>query len=166
MAEKNTCLICLDLDGIITLCAKCKFKYCNSCVKKINNKCCICYRVDTIQYNNTFLSNVYNYFQFIYRYYSNDDVYITNNNNFDNIFDDIYFDNNIYRINNYDNYDNNHNNSYTITTYSSIFGSIILCGLFGTALIFSGLFFINFVLKFADFTLKLVFANTISCCYI
>jgi hypothetical protein len=43
--ENNLCIICWFQDGKTILCASCKYKYCDDCVKKISNKCCICYRI-------------------------------------------------------------------------------------------------------------------------
>ena len=42
---ENDCIICWESEGKIILCSKCKFKYCDLCVKKIGSKCCICYRI-------------------------------------------------------------------------------------------------------------------------
>lgn len=38
------CLICMDVDGEIILCSKCKYIYCFTCAEKINMLCCICFR--------------------------------------------------------------------------------------------------------------------------
>ena len=41
---ENICIICWEINAKIILCLNCKFKYCDSCVKKIDRKCCICFR--------------------------------------------------------------------------------------------------------------------------
>ena len=64
----NLCIICLDVEGYITLCINCKLKYCIGCVKKTNNKCCICFRMNNkienpneyYLYNNDYNNNDYN----------------------------------------------------------------------------------------------------------
>jgi len=40
----NPCLICYENLAQISLCKKCKLKYCYDCANKINNRCCICFR--------------------------------------------------------------------------------------------------------------------------
>ena len=47
----DLCIICWSANGKTILCINWNFKYCDDCVKKIDNKCCICYRN----------SNKYNY---------------------------------------------------------------------------------------------------------
>ena len=42
--DNNKCIICWCHNGNTILCLNCKFKYCDECVKKVNSKCCICYR--------------------------------------------------------------------------------------------------------------------------
>lgn len=54
--DKQLCIICIDSDGKIILCSRCKYKYCLQCAKKINNLCSICYRT---QYKNND-DNLYN----------------------------------------------------------------------------------------------------------
>jgi len=44
--DDNKCIVCWDSEGQISLCVNCKLKYCESCAKKINNKCCICFRIN------------------------------------------------------------------------------------------------------------------------
>lgn len=48
--ENNLCIVCWSENGIVILCINCKFRYCNDCVKKVNGKCCICYRNDKKKY--------------------------------------------------------------------------------------------------------------------
>lgn len=55
--EYKLCLICMDVEGEILLCSKCKFIYCLDCAKKINNLCCICFRKN----NSCNLNNMYNH---------------------------------------------------------------------------------------------------------
>ena len=38
------CLICMDVEGEIILCSKCKYVYCSICAEKINKLCSICFR--------------------------------------------------------------------------------------------------------------------------
>ena len=42
--NNDLCIICWSMDGKTILCINCKCKYCDDCVKKIDYKCCICYR--------------------------------------------------------------------------------------------------------------------------
>ena len=44
MYNEKTCIICYDEFGIIQLCKKCKYVYCDKCANKINYDCSICYR--------------------------------------------------------------------------------------------------------------------------
>ena len=39
------CLICLEQNGVVVLCKRCKYKYCQDCAEKINNACSICIRM-------------------------------------------------------------------------------------------------------------------------
>ena len=59
------CLICMDMEGKIILCSKCKYVYCLICAKKINKLCSICFRNN----NKTNSNQNYSYF---YEY--NDDL--------------------------------------------------------------------------------------------
>lgn len=43
--DNQLCICCLDLEGNIRLCLKCKYRYCLNCSKKLDNKCCICFRL-------------------------------------------------------------------------------------------------------------------------
>lgn len=52
------CIICIEENGIKVLCNKCKYKYCEICSNKINNKCSICVR-EKNKNNNYALSNDY-----------------------------------------------------------------------------------------------------------
>lgn len=69
--NENLCIICWEFNGKIILCLNCKFKYCDNCVKKIDGKCCICFRKKK---NNNFP-------QYYGNFYS-DDFEITYNPNF------------------------------------------------------------------------------------
>ncbi len=51
--NNNECIICWEANGKIILCGKCKFKYCDLCVKKTNSKCCVCYRISIRKYDYT-----------------------------------------------------------------------------------------------------------------
>ncbi len=43
--EDKLCLICFEKNGILVLCNKCKYKYCQDCAIKLNNNCSICFRI-------------------------------------------------------------------------------------------------------------------------
>lgn len=57
--EENLCIVCWEIDGKIILCLNCKFKYCDNCVKKVNGKCCICFRN---KIKNNYLHNYDNFY--------------------------------------------------------------------------------------------------------
>lgn len=42
--EDKLCIVCLEFDGTIKLCSKCKLLYCEICAKKLSNNCSICFR--------------------------------------------------------------------------------------------------------------------------
>lgn len=63
--QEKLCLICMDVDGEIILCSKCKYIYCSICAKKINNLCSICFRNKNITNIN---QNYYQYYDY-YTYY-------------------------------------------------------------------------------------------------
>ena len=54
--ENNLCIVCLEFEGILNLCVRCKLKYCSQCANKLSNKCCICLRnskndnINTVEY--------------------------------------------------------------------------------------------------------------------
>jgi len=56
-SEDKLCLICLEFDGTIKLCSKCKLLYCEICAKKLSNNCAICFRNFK---NNTYTLMYYN----------------------------------------------------------------------------------------------------------
>jgi hypothetical protein len=71
ISSENLCIICWEFNGNIILCLKCKYKYCDNCVKKINGKCCICFRntnKNNYLYNNNFYSDDFeiNYAPYLY----------------------------------------------------------------------------------------------------
>lgn len=56
-SEDKLCIICLEFEGIIKLCSKCKLLYCEICAKKLSDKCTICFRnfknnTNTLMYYN------------------------------------------------------------------------------------------------------------------
>lgn len=73
ISSKNLCIICWEIDGKIILCLNCKYKYCDNCVKKINGKCCICFRnknKNNHLYNNFYLDDFeINYTSHFYTYF-------------------------------------------------------------------------------------------------
>ena len=58
LSNDYLCIICWEIDGNIILCLNCKFKYCDNCVKKVDSKCCICFR------NKNYHNNLHNYDNF------------------------------------------------------------------------------------------------------
>ncbi len=50
--EHDSCLICLEKNGTIVLCSKCKYKYCYDCANKVNNSCIVCNRISNISRQN------------------------------------------------------------------------------------------------------------------
>ena len=74
----NSCSICYENLAQISLCEKCKLKYCNDCANKINNRCCICFRSKN---NNSNTNNA------IINIYDNDYFWIYTWNNYDDDFD-------------------------------------------------------------------------------
>jgi len=64
--EDKLCLICLELDGIIILCSKCKYKYCQDCAIKLNNNCSICLRNNK---KNLMYDNDLSDYSYIYHHY-------------------------------------------------------------------------------------------------
>ena len=63
--QDKLCLICMDVNGEIILCSKCKFVYCFICAEKINKLCSICFRNN----NTTIINqNHYEYYDY-YDYY-------------------------------------------------------------------------------------------------
>lgn len=63
--DNKLCLICMNLEGEIILCSKCKYVYCSICAEKINNLCSICFRKKNITNSN---QNYYYYYDY-YSYY-------------------------------------------------------------------------------------------------
>lgn len=59
----NLCLICMDVEGEIILCSKCKYTYCSNCAIKINKLCSICFRHKKLDEQ-----NYYDYYDY-YSYY-------------------------------------------------------------------------------------------------
>ena len=60
--EDDFCLVCFEQNSVIVLCINCKYKYCNDCAKKLNNKCSICLRnknIKNINTNNHYLDLYY-----------------------------------------------------------------------------------------------------------
>jgi len=50
--DDKICLICLEQNGILILCTKCKYKYCHECANKLNNLCSICIRIRKLHPDN------------------------------------------------------------------------------------------------------------------
>lgn len=63
--QDKLCLICMDVDGEIILCSKCKYIYCSICAEKINNLCSICFR----NKNTTNINQNYYQYHDYYSYY-------------------------------------------------------------------------------------------------
>lgn len=72
--DNKLCVICMDDNGIIVLCSKCKYLYCLICAKKINNLCSICFRPNQLNQLNQLnllnqpneLTNYYTYGDYVY----------------------------------------------------------------------------------------------------
>lgn len=92
------CLICMDVEGEIILCSKCKYVYCAICAKKINRLCSICFR------NRNGNGNGYEYeYGYGYGYeYENRNGYVNRNLNLTSRIINYYDNSNYY----YDYYDN------------------------------------------------------------
>ena len=52
ISDDKICLICLESDGILILCSKCKYKYCIDCANKVNNLCSVCIRTGKLRSSN------------------------------------------------------------------------------------------------------------------
>jgi hypothetical protein len=59
--DDKICLICLENNGILILCLKCRYKYCLDCANKVNNLCSVCIRAKKLYQNNYFDLNEYAY---------------------------------------------------------------------------------------------------------
>lgn len=58
MVDDKTCLICLEQNGIVILCTKCKYKYCHECANKVKKLCTICVRIRKLYSDNYMNSNI------------------------------------------------------------------------------------------------------------
>lgn len=68
----DCCIICYLDKSKILLCNKCKYLYCADCSKKVNNKCSICFRINTIGTNTNEIEIPENYnFIFLYNVMGN-----------------------------------------------------------------------------------------------
>lgn len=66
--DYSDCFVCWEkTNKLIKICSNCKYKYCEICIRKLNNKCCICIRnykmlnvnsYDEFDYFNTELDNI------------------------------------------------------------------------------------------------------------
>jgi len=70
--DDKICLICLEHNGILILCSKCKYKYCHDCANKVNNLCSVCVRTRKL-YSNNYINTNFDLNDYTYIYENMDD---------------------------------------------------------------------------------------------
>lgn len=127
ITDDKICLICLENNGILILCSKCRYKYCVDCANKVNNLCSVCIRTRKL-YSNNYMNLNFDVNDYSYIYEPMDD----------------------YGIESF------HSTSYFFTLTLSIIGNIIIGFCWIILILFFGFIGLKFLLNIFYFILNYI----------